>query len=110
MIVGYHGYAGRDYMVTVETDDGEYPLHHVVRHSPDGFCWGYGGSGPSDLALSLLTHFLSHPAAPADPPPHLYQKFKFDVVANLPQSKNWTLTFDQVLDWYRSQQGHQETQ
>jgi len=30
------------------------PLHHVVRHSPDGFNFGYSGSGPSDLALSIL--------------------------------------------------------
>lgn len=25
-----------------------------VHHSPDGFEWGYPGSGPSDLALNLL--------------------------------------------------------
>ncbi len=25
----------------------------VVRHSPTGFNYGYGGSGPSDLALNL---------------------------------------------------------
>lgn len=29
-------------------------LHHHSRHSPDGFAWGYSGSGPSDLALSML--------------------------------------------------------
>ena len=23
-------------------------------HSPDGFAWGYGGSGPSQLALAIL--------------------------------------------------------
>ena len=32
------------------------PLCHVVHHSPDGFNWGYGGSGPADLALSILAH------------------------------------------------------
>lgn len=26
----------------------------AVHHSPDGYEWGYGGSGPSDLALNLL--------------------------------------------------------
>ena len=30
------------------------PLRHIMRHSPDGFQWGYGGSGPADLALSIL--------------------------------------------------------
>lgn len=28
--------------------------HSVVSHSPCGFEWGYGGSGPSDLALNIL--------------------------------------------------------
>ena len=27
--------------------------HNVVYHSPTGFEWGYGGSGPSELALNL---------------------------------------------------------
>lgn len=26
----------------------------VSNHSPDGFNWGYGGSGPAQLALALL--------------------------------------------------------
>ena len=26
----------------------------VIRHSPDGFNWGYNGSGPADLALNIL--------------------------------------------------------
>ncbi len=31
---------------------------HVVLHSPTGFEIGYGGSGSSDLALSILAEFL----------------------------------------------------
>ena len=26
----------------------------VARHSPNGFGWGYGGSGPAQLALAIL--------------------------------------------------------
>lgn len=26
----------------------------VLNHSPDGFAWGYAGSGPSQLALAIL--------------------------------------------------------
>lgn len=33
------------------------PLPHIARHSSE-FSWGYGGSGPADLALSLLVHAL----------------------------------------------------
>ena len=28
----------------------------VVHHSPTGFAWGYGGSGPADLALNILEY------------------------------------------------------
>lgn len=27
--------------------------HLIVQHSPTGFEWGYGGSGPADLALNI---------------------------------------------------------
>ena len=30
------------------------PLPHKVQYSPDGFAWGYGGSGPTELARCLL--------------------------------------------------------
>lgn len=32
--------------------------HAPVHHSPDGFEVGYGGSGPADLALSILNTFV----------------------------------------------------
>ena len=35
-----------------------WPLRHVPKHSPAGFNWGYGGSGPADLARSLLIDAL----------------------------------------------------
>jgi uncharacterized protein DUF6166 len=33
-------------------------LPHIVRHSPAGLNWGYGGSGPADAARSLLLDAL----------------------------------------------------
>lgn len=30
----------------------------IIHHSPDGFEWGYGGSGPADLALNILENVL----------------------------------------------------
>ena len=53
---------------------------HVVRHSPTGIEWGYLGSGPSDLALSVLTALSDERAAGA-----LYQRFKAEVVARVPE-------------------------
>jgi uncharacterized protein DUF6011/uncharacterized protein DUF6166 len=33
--------------------------HLVVHHSPDGYEFGYGGSGPSDLALNCCQLYLN---------------------------------------------------
>ena len=30
------------------------PSQKLFNHSPDGFNWGYGGSGPAQLALAIL--------------------------------------------------------
>ncbi|MEP0548278.1 MAG: DUF6166 domain-containing protein [Rhodothermales bacterium] len=56
-------------------------VKHVVRHSPSGIEWGYHGSGPADLARSVL---LAHTdEATAD---RIYQAFKAAVVALVPKS------------------------
>lgn len=40
-------------------------LRHHVRHSPNGFSWGYFGSGPAELARCLLWDYLGHEPHPA---------------------------------------------
>lgn len=53
----------------------------VFNHSPDGFNWGYGGSGPAQLALAIcLTHLPKEEAI------RRYQEFKWNVITKLPQS------------------------
>lgn len=32
----------------------------VKDHSPTGFNWGYGGSGPADFALNIIENILRH--------------------------------------------------
>lgn len=49
----------------------------IYNHSPDGFNWGYEGSGPAQLALALLLHYMSKEACPS----LIYQSFKRDVIA-----------------------------
>jgi hypothetical protein len=34
------------------------PRWELRNHSPTGFEWGYGGSGPAQLALAILTEHL----------------------------------------------------
>lgn len=62
------------------------------NHSPDGFAWGYGGSGPAQLALAILLEFTTEENAL-----RLYQDFKFDVIAGLQGS--FELPVEQVRTW-----------
>jgi hypothetical protein len=76
----------------------------VQNHSPTGFAWGYGGSGPAQLALALLCDFLGDDRAALE----LYQEFKFRVVANLPHEA-WCMTGDTLkshIETIRAGQGH----
>lgn len=64
------------------------PRHDLRNHSPDGFEWGYLGSGPAQLALALAADALDGDGESAL---LLYQKLKEALVAGLPP-KGWTLT------------------
>jgi Family of unknown function (DUF6166) len=53
----------------------------IWNHSPDGFCWGYAGSGPAQLALAILLAA----GAKRDTAVRHHQAFKFEVITLLPQ-------------------------
>jgi len=59
----------------------------LFNHSPTGFEWGYGGSGPAQLALALLADVLGDDYLAV----RLHQRFKFRVVGRLPRHEDWTL-------------------
>jgi hypothetical protein len=52
----------------------------IRNHSPDGFAWGYAGSGPAQFALALLMLYVD-----ADTAQLYYQELKFGWVSGLPQ-------------------------
>lgn len=83
----------------VVTADGDIldPRLDLCNHSPDGFEWGYGGSGPAQLALAILAHHLDDDEQALA----LHQSFKFAVVARFPKS-GWTLTSGQITDTLRT--------
>jgi prepilin-type processing-associated H-X9-DG protein len=54
------------------------PRHDLRNHSPDGFQWGYGGSGPGQLALAICVNAVGEERGQ-----RIYQDFKFAVVAHL---------------------------
>lgn len=70
------------------------PRLGLRNHSPTGFEWGYGGSGPAQLALALLADCLGDDDRALD----LYQAFKFAVVGKLEQ-EGWTLTEQSIARW-----------
>ena len=52
---GYrHSACGPQLVVKGEDILSPTPSQGIVNHSPDGFQWGYPGSGPAQLALALL--------------------------------------------------------
>lgn len=58
----------------------------LVNHSPTGFCWGYGGSGPAQAALAILAHYFSDTIALK-----YYQAFKFGVLSRLPMDEDFEI-------------------
>lgn len=73
------------------------PRFDLRNHSPSGFEWGYGGSGPAQLALALAADVLGDDDAALD----VYQRLKFRVVGRLPEG-GWALTENELGDAIRS--------
>jgi len=71
----------------------------IKRHSPDGFEWGYAGSGPSDLALNILSIFIGQEAAERD---GLYQRFKEKFIVSMPKTGG-IIKKDEILRWIDEQ-------
>jgi hypothetical protein len=59
------------------------------NHSPDGFEWGYAGSGPAQLALAIVLEAGLDDATAV----RLHQRFKAAFV------QGWPRTFDVDIDW-----------
>jgi hypothetical protein len=120
MMKTYRGYTDQEYagpepaILVHEEDRPAYKLRHLIVHSPSGLSWGFGGSGPADLALAILADYLGE----ADAIPvhdrygptlerrilntraaRLHQAFKWQFIAPLDQGAGWTLTDTEIRDW-----------
>lgn len=84
----------------------------VKHHSPTGFEWGYGGSGPADLALNIIEYVLRETGY--DGPTtndtwdgtetfqaahDLHQDFKWQFIARMDRNQHYMLRFDEVKAW-----------
>lgn len=70
------------------------PRYDLRNHSPAGFEWGYGGSGPAQLALAILADFLGDDETAQI----LYQKFKRECIAPIAKER-WTMSSQEIRDW-----------
>jgi len=70
------------------------PRTDFFNHSPDGYQWSYGGSGPSQLALAILADHLDDKVAAV----RLHQAFKSDRISKLPKA-DFEMTSDEVAAW-----------
>jgi len=73
--------------------------HRIVLHSPDGFQWGYGGSGPADLALNMLFDYLLRTKTKGARVMalDLHQAFKWGFIAT--QTRELCVTGKQIKEW-----------
>ena len=70
------------------------PSLKVWNHSPSGFNWGYGGSGPAQTALALLLDWTRD----AQLAKRMHKSFKWLIVARWPEGGSWTLTGYQISE------------
>ena len=66
------------------------PSLAVREHSPTGFAWGYGGSGPSQLALAILMTVEPNVRVALA----LYHDFKFEIVTGWPVGQDFRVRID----------------
>ena len=82
---------------------------NLYKHSPDGFEWGYAGSGPAQLALAIMLDYFTR-TFPGDNSPHfcgawalnLYQQFKRAFIQNMPR-QGGVITQEQIEAFVNSE-------
>lgn len=71
-----------------------YTLVHHPHHSPDGFAWGYSGSGPTELAKDILWDVLGE-----KPDNRMYMDFREAFIAPLDMNKGFVLNEKDIRAW-----------
>jgi len=64
----------------------------LYNHSPTGFEYGYGGSGPAQLALAILADCVTDQIALA-----LHQRFKAKVIATRDREKSFIIRDKEIM-------------
>ena len=108
-----------DCRVRVVENNTSHLLLHYGYHSPDGFAWGYGGSGPAETAMNILADYFGehetftladiktsqkarrkfHAFRYTADGQLLYQCFKVQVIARFDQHLPWRYTENELREW-----------
>jgi len=114
---------GNTVVIVIETDGEarQLPLRlDLANHSPTGFEWGYGGSGPAQLALAIIADVINAPEGHRPPEffdegkdaecrhraVKLHQDFKWRFIAPLTKDQ-WNITERQVREFIAEQAEHE---
>jgi len=99
--ITYHGSYDQsfgDSVVTIKRDGETKTLDlrlDLGNHSPTGFAWGYGGSGPHQLSIAILSDFFGDECAK-----QYSHMFKWDVISRLEQTpKQFDIHGYNIIDW-----------
>lgn len=89
--------------------------HLVERHSPDGYEWGYGGSGPGELALNICEYYvrilrengysIGSPVSFRQGVAHemtlqIYQDFKWKFIGSMDQAGG-KIPANEIMSWIK---------
>ena len=90
-----------DWTVSIDNITPLPPRNDLLNHSPCGFAWGYGGSGPAQLALAMLAHATDDQAAL-----DWHQHYKRDVIVHLGKDAPFRIEQSDVIAWVHDKRNH----
>ena len=92
----YAGERARDgaVRIRVEQDGAVRPLAHSTGRDPTRFDYGYDGSGPADLARSILADYLGYA-----PKWRVYRAFLHQFIVPLDRAEPWTISETEISAW-----------
>ena len=70
------------------------PSQALINHSPDGFSWGYSGSGPAQLSLAILLEVIDEKIALSH-----YQEFKQLFISKQPMNEPLSILLQDVINF-----------
>ena len=83
--------------IVLQRDKNGSPIVNIEQsemcHSPDGFEWGYAGSGPAELALNILLRFTSRKDAY-----YFHQEFKQDFIVDM-SDEGGIIEGNKIKEW-----------